>query len=499
LDDVGNLRSGYLLIRRPHFHLRANALFFLLSERPSRVLEKLEIEIWNLMSRPVSIDSIREIYGERTEPIIREFLRGEFCERVETTFPSGRRRVLVIEPHADDAALSVGGMMWLRRFDCEYIVATMASRSNHTIYYDQGRDYFGVKEVTEIRRRESELFSLVVGGDHLSVGLIDAPLRYCDANWTLDYFLRHRTSISVSLSRAADDPDRELWSAAVQKLLADVPSAEVWIPLGGPHTDHMLTADACFAAFASNPSLINGRILRLYEDIPYASRNPLHMNTVLEALRKAGVVWEEELHSIDSVYDQKLRLASVYSSQHIRDMQVDVEATARNRGAGVGYAELLRTVRRLPDRVHPSGIVSSAIAEYDPGGEIAVWVSRHKAENCVRILLQMPTGRWTDDLQHLLRVFARARFEVYVASAAGAEVSRSLSDRIALRHVADGAAAWIAVALRISLAMRPLPTLFYVSSEQLRQARLISKLWLGSDTLVVASMDELVSALRAQH
>ncbi len=445
------------------------------------------------MDRPVSVEAARKACGDGAETSIREFLRGELCELVEPVFPDGRRRVLVIEPHADDAALSVGGLIWLRRWECNFIVATMASRSNHTSYYDKGVDYFDVREVTEIRRRESELFARMIGGSHVPVGMTDAPLRYCDAQWTQDFFARHRMSIDVRLSRAADDRELKLWSEAVRRLLTDIPSEEVWIPLGGPHTDHMLTADACFAAFLSNPSLLDGRVLRVYEEVPYAARNPSHMNAALAALRNAGAVWDEDLVSIDDTYDQKLRLSSVFASQNISQMRADVEASALAHPSKFGHAEMLRTLRRLPDRVDPAGIVSAVLRDQDK--EIAAWMSKHSEVERVRILLHMPTGRWAADLEMLCRAFPKAKFELYVASVAAAEVNETSSDRLEVRNVAEGALPWLYLSLRLCAAMRRLPTLFYVSEERMSEARLVSKLWLGSDTLIVASMDRLMGAL----
>jgi LmbE family N-acetylglucosaminyl deacetylase len=451
------------------------------------------------MHQPVSVDAARKTCGGGTDALIREFLRCELCELVEPILPGERRRVLVIEPHADDAALSVGGVMWLRRRECNFIVATMASRSNHTIFYDRRLDYFDTGEVTDIRRRESELFARMIGGTHLPVGLTDASLRYCDTHWTLDYFLRHRTSINMRLSRMADDCELKLWSEAVRRLLTDTPSAEVWIPLGGLHTDHMLTADACFSAFLSNPSLINGRVLRVYEDVPYAARNSSHMDAVLEALRAAGALWDEELISIDEAYSRKLRLASVYASQDIEGMKADVEVTARARAhlLGAGCTEMLRTLRHLPDRVDRVGIIAPALVGHGQDEEIAAWILRHKAEARVRILLQMPTGRWAADIKMLCRVFPKAIFEVYVASAAAAEVGDSPSDRVELREVAEGTLPWVSLSLKICV-MKPLPTLFYVGDRRVSAARLLSRLWRGSDTLIVASLDRLVGALRKQ-
>jgi LmbE family N-acetylglucosaminyl deacetylase len=498
LDDDATLRSDLLLVRRPHFHLRRNALFFMASERPCRLLSETEAKVWNLMQQPLSVETVREACRECTDALIREFLRNQFCELVEPTFPSARRQVLVIEPHPDDAALSVGGIMWLQRLKCEFVIATMASRSNHTLYYGQGRDYFDIGEVIEIRRRESELVARMIGGTHVSVGLTDAALRYRDTHWTLDYFLRHRMSIKAGISRIPDDQERKRWSEAVLRLLAEIPSAEVWIPLGGPHVDHILTVDACLEAFLSNPSLVVGRVLRVYQDIPYLARFPRYMNDALEALRRAGAVLERELIPINVTYEQKLRLTSVYASQDIRDMRGAIEAGALAYGSAVGYAEVLWTLRGLPHRIDPSAIRTVETAEQAPE-EVSAWLSKNKEAKYVRVLLLVPTGRWAADLELLCGAFPRARFVLYVAGTAAAEVGDALSDRVEVRKVLTGTLDWILLILWFAAAMKTLPTLFHVGDRRLREARLLSRLWLRGDTLVVGSMDRLVSALRGRR
>jgi LmbE family N-acetylglucosaminyl deacetylase len=499
LDGHAELRSDYILIRRPHFHLHGNALIFMASEHPCRLFSEAEAKLWNLMQQPLSVGEVREACPDCTDALIREFVRSEFCELVEPTFPSERRRVLVIEPHADDAALSIGGVMWLRRRQCAFVVATMASRSNHTLYHGLGRSYFDIEEVTEIRRRESELFARMIGGDHLSMGLTDAALRYRDTAWTLDFFLKHRMSINVGISRIANDQERKLWAEAVLRLLAAVPSAEVWIPLGGPHADHMLTVDACFSAFQSNPSLVAGRVLRIYQDIPYLARFPRYMSDAIENLRRAGVVLERELIPINESYGQKLRLTSVYASQSIRDLRGAIEVGALAYGRAVGYAELLWTMGTLPQNIDPIALRSMAVPERELEDVATAWVSNNRGAEHVRVLLLMPTGRWAADLQLLCSAFPRARFELYVAAAAAAEVFDTLTSRVAVRRVVKGTLAWLFLTLRFAAATKRVPTLFHAGDRRLREARLLSILWLRSDTLVVASMDLLVNALRARR
>jgi len=58
---------------------------------------------------------------------------------------------------------------------------------------------------------------------------------------------------------------------------------------------------------------------------------------------------------------------------------------------------------------------------------------------------------------------------------------------------------WILLILWFAATMKALPTLFHVGDRRLRGARLLSRSWLRGDTLVVASMDHLVGALRGRR
>jgi LmbE family N-acetylglucosaminyl deacetylase len=495
LDDQPKLRSDCLLVRRPHFRLLGNELFFMASKEPCRLLSEVEVRLWDLIGQAQSVDAIRQASGEDTDSLIHEFLRSDFCELIEPIPPGGRRRVLVIEPHADDAALSIGGVMWLRRLENVFVVATMASRSNHTLYHELDLDYFDVEKVTDIRQRESELFARMIGGDHVSVGLTDAALRYRDTHWTPDFFRRHRMSVRAATSRIAGEREGKRWTDAVRRLLTDIPSEEVWIPLGGPHADHMLTIDACCKVFQSDPSLAAGRIWRVYQDVPYFSSYSRCMNDAIEAWRAAGVIMERELIPID--FDQKLRLTSVYASQNIVAMRGDIETSARAYRPAAAYAEILWTLRRLPDNFRPSAIMSTKMAQSDRQEAVAEWAMNNREAKAVRVLLLTPTGQWAADLEMLCGAFPRARFEIYVAPAAVAEVSDASSDRVEVRKVGGGTLSWILLSLRFALAMKASPTMFYTGDRRLRAARWLSRLWLASDTVAVASMDSLVNPLRA--
>ena len=483
--DGWGLPPDWLLVPRPHLQLHGNALHSVGLPDRFRQLSKDEVELWNLMQRSVSVQEALQSCSPGADRLIRTFLCDGLCELVEPAFPANRRRVLIVEPHADDAVLSVGGTMWLRRHECYFVIATVASRSNHTRYRDLGGNH-DINTVTEIRRREADLAARMLGGQHVSVGMTDAALRYHDAEWAADYYRRHRMSISASISRIADDAELRRWVDALQRLVTEQQPTEIWFPLGGPHADHMLTADACLRAFAADPSLVRDRILRIYQEVPYAVRFPGHMSAALAAVRRSGAVLDEEVTTIAQVVAEKRRLASVYDSQDVYELFA----------AGGDKPEVLWRLRDLPRQVAAAGTLSSAIAGQEPAARtIAAWVARNRNAARVRVLLMTPTGRWQADLNLLRTAFPCARFEVCTASVASAEVAEVPSDRVHARTVAGGSLAWLLETLRLCLS-RPAPTLVHAGERRLRHARLLSRLWLGSDALTVTSMDQIACALR---
>jgi LmbE family N-acetylglucosaminyl deacetylase len=479
-----DLPKGWLLVPRPHLQLRGDSLHSVGLPDRLRPLSRTEIDLWNLVQGSVSVQEALQSCGPGADHLIRTFLRDGLCELVEPAFSANRRRVLVVEPHADDAVLSVGGTLWLQRHECNFVIATVASRSNHTRYRDLGGNH-DINTVTEIRRREADLAARMLGGARVSVGMTDAALRYHDAEWTPDFYRRHRMSISASISRTAGDAELRRWVYALQRLVTEQQPAEIWFPLGGPHADHMLTANACLVMFAADPSLMRDRTLRIYQEVPYAVRFPGHMRGALAAVRGSSIALDEEVTMIAPVLAEKRRLASVYDSQDMDELFAD----------GGDQPEVFWRVRDLPRQVAVAATVSTAITGQEPAARtIVAWFARNRNAARVRVLLTTPTGRWKADLNLLRTAFPRARFEVCTATVAQAEVVEVPSDRVDVRTVAGGSLAWLLEALRLCLS-RPTPILVHAGEQRLRHARLLSRLWLGSDALTVTSMDQLFSAL----
>jgi hypothetical protein len=239
--------------------------------------------------------------------------------------------------------------------------------------------------------------------------------------------------------------------------------------------------------------LLVGRVLRLYQDVPYAVRTPNFSAQMLMALERAGVALEPQPVLIAGAFQQKLRLVSMYASQFkIAAMRKDIEASARNDGELV---ERLWTVRALPAQLPTDEIRSLSEDEEGKERNSELWMARNRATERVRILLLLPTGRWATDLPALRSAFPRAKFEVYASASAVAEISDAPSEAVAVTRVDGGGRAWATLAIRLVVS-KPLPTLFYAGQGRFGIARRLALLWPLSDTLVVESLNPVLRAIR---
>ena len=253
----------------------------------------------------------------------------------------------------DDAVLSIGGTMWLRRNECEFIIISAAGISNFTSYYVLRREYFNVDKASELRRAESAIVVRHLGGHHLVLDLPDAPLRYRGGNWSLDWFKKHRDSIMAFGVRTASPSELDQWTDAIGAAIATYRADELWMPLGvGHHTDHHLTRDACLRIITRSPDLVDRCVLKFYEDAPYAAFAPNDTPRLLSVLARAGASIEEQREDITSSLAAKLHLLSIFGSQFKMDfMRPRIEKCARLVGGqGCAYGERFFRVISPPVR-----------------------------------------------------------------------------------------------------------------------------------------------------
>jgi LmbE family N-acetylglucosaminyl deacetylase len=486
-------------VRLPQYRLRDGGLYFLISRRPIAVLDACEQEVWESLDGSARVRDVAARFPAGAgEAALRRFVELGVCLPVAASFPEGRRRILLIEPHMDDGALSLGGTMWSRRAQCEFTIVSLAGRCNFTSYYNLERDYFDVDEVSALRRAESVLLARAVGGRHVALDLPEAPLRYRPGRWTLDWFRRHHASISAFIGHTSSPGELRSWAGRIRQVLQEHPADEVWAPIGvGPHTDHELVRNAFLTILLEDPGLLSRCEVRFYQEVPYAAQFPRFTAAIVEELTRSGARLELETVPVTETFPDKLRLISIFGSQFkLEVLRPGIEAAARAAaGDGGGMAEVLYRVVAPPKRLDFVALSVGAPEVRRLAEELGPWIERHRRTGRIRLFMRPPAGRWVEDMQLLSDTFPVARFAVRASREALAEATDARSPRIEVRPIGKGAAAWVLGVLSANLE-GPAPTLIIAFADRMREARRLSALLPLSDTLVVPSMNHLALALR---
>jgi LmbE family N-acetylglucosaminyl deacetylase len=405
---------------------------------------------------------------------------------------------MVIEPHPDDAALSVGGLMLQRRADCEFFIVTMATQSVATTYRALHREFFDIETVSGIRNAESEIVARLLWGRHIPLGLVDASLRYHPQNWTLDWFLRHEHAISMYLQHSPGRDELEQWTLTLAKAIADLQPEEIWMPLGvGMHVDHQLTRHACLNVMQANPKLLEQCVCRFFQDVPYAADNPAHTAALVQTLGGAGARFEEERMDITAVMPEKLHLVSIFASQwKMKVIKVRVEACAKALGGPPeSYSELWYRVAAVPAG-NIDMLATSAVKEtvYRVARNVAPWLRRNRSASAIGIVLAVPVNCWAEDIQFLLDRFPGAHFEVHIRTKFAAQVDMLISPRVSVR-LAGNRWRWVFDALTTIIGRR-LPMVIISGRQREMHGRWLARFGLLSDPVVAPTMNDFILALQ---
>lgn len=495
--DAMRVNLDAVLARRPHFKRRNDEIYFLASKNPTPALTEIELKIWDLLETDRTIADLRLLLHHSLDPHINRLIQNQILEILPPAPPHVRKKIMVFEPHSDDAALSVGGTMLKMMNQCEFTIVTLASRSNFTSYYYSNRDYFETEKITKLRLEESSLFARSVNGRHHNLNLNEAVLRYFDGNWSHEWFKENRGSVSAFQSHRYSAQELEKWINTVYSCLQNGEFDEVWIPAGiGEHVDHALTRDASLQAIARYSPTID--IVKMYEDVPYAWRRPEHEQAVLDCMEKFDGKLVPSCVSIDEVFERKMRGLSIYASQFkVTAIKQSVTENAKMAAARCGltgkFAEQFWRVEKMPAAMNRNRTY------YDRKGLDKLkkgfnsWISQNQPSR-IRLLLLMEPGRWQDDAGELKKHFPNTKFEIFAAIGSAGEMSKLESAEFMIKYVARGPRPWLGLALKLALS-RPLPTIFISGTNRVKEANWISWLWPMSETIVLPTLDHFMILL----
>lgn len=473
-----------LIVARPHFRQESSDLYFFLSDRVFHRLNSAEMRVWELLR-----DGPRSAELVNDQAAIESMHKAGIIELIAPVQQENRRRVLVIEPHCDDAALSIGATMWKMRNEAEFHLLTMASRSNYSTAFHLHRDYFDRARITAMRTAEGELFTKHLGGRYFCAGLPEATLRYSDSDWSLDYFDAHEVATAISNNRRGSRAVLDQWRGHLREFLEGRTFDEIWVPLGaGTHSDHDLARNAALELIVE---LQPAAVIRLYEDVPYGAEFQEHTDRILRSLEQAGAVLESWSQDVTNEYSTKLSLLSIFASQFkVRAIQKGVERSA-SAGGETQKIERLWTIHSLPREVPEEEMWIGAPDVEKTSTAISSFCSGATTERRVAIFAISASGRWSDDLSRLRGVFPVANFVVYAGPRVCAEF-RELHDKHVEIHCLDGrSAAWVKAALR------EVPTghRIIIAGDTSRKAKALALLWPTGHKLICSAMDHLIQSL----
>ncbi len=166
---------------------------------------------------------------------------------------------IVLSPHPDDAALSVGGWLLSRGADpagSPPLVVVAFSRTAWTRWRGAG---LSPDEVTRLREAEERLAARLFGYAVVFLGLPEAPLRG-----------RAGVEPCGAPKDERDDEAAQALGAEVRRIAGRHPRATWILPLGvGAHLDHLLARDVALSVLATAPAPPG---IELFVDLPYAAR-----------------------------------------------------------------------------------------------------------------------------------------------------------------------------------------------------------------------------------
>ena len=479
------LNPKSIIVARPHFRRSSQDLYFFLSDRVFHHLSSAELAIWEeLEDGPRQLESLNDVAAVST------LADAKTIEIIEPVSEGDRRPILVVEPHSDDAALSIGAIMWKMRDAAEFHLLTMASRSNYTSSFHLHREYFDRSRITRMRTIEGELFMAHLGGQYHCAGMAEATLRYHDGDWDLGFYNAHKVPIAISNNRRAGAATLAAWAEKLDEFLDGRSFDEIWLPLGaGTHSDHDLARNAALEVLQKRRM---HSVIRLYEDVPYGAQFEEHADRILRMLTESGAKLSEWFQEVTDVFPKKLDLLTIFASQFkVTSIQSDVERSAERVNTDGRKFARLWTVDALPQELPKDAIWIGAPQVAEVSAHVSMVPAKSYWKKRLAIFAISASGRWSEDFDLLAGLYPKAKIVVYAGPKVCAEFMSKPDPRVEL-HCLDGSAgSWIRAALREAVTTQRI----VIAGDAAGKAKLLTKVWLIGRKVMVSEMDHLAQAL----
>lgn len=305
-------------LRLPHFEVKEGGLCFLKSPRPFVELTEIEARVFRLLRSPRSLAQIRKHAGRGASKVLAGLWdRGLIVGLPAPRTPPSARPIVVLEPHLDDAALSLGGWLFSKRKHPVRIVSVAGDYISTTLLEIGRHQELSVTEVSKLRSSESNIACKILGAKNRILGYPDAPLRFSKRPDRLHrlnagaFSNHYERSISQNLLRDRVPEAMEL-AKRLAKTLGTKPMT-LLAPMGiGSHPDHIWTRNSALAWWLGTRA--NSEI-GLYEDLPYAGTTPDACLRLEREFQAMGYLTRIETMTLGSRASMKRNLLASYASQ----------------------------------------------------------------------------------------------------------------------------------------------------------------------------------------
>lgn len=342
----------------PHFHRRGHQLFFLISSRPFLQFAADEVSLFDSLDGHKTLAELENEHPGATGRLLK-WQAASVVVLIVPLQPKHHPHILVIEPHMDDAALSVGGRLLHRRGKSRITILSVVKRSNFSSYMKIQRGILDVDHVTSLRQHESDYAVKFLAAEHCSLNWTDAPLRHHPAErWTPDTARRFIAKPSQFVDLSPLPKEISALAEALASKVKKFGPNELWIPLGvGHHVDHALTRSACMLMLSKHQKDLPHMSVTFYEDVPY-NMDLNHATHICDVLRRSGMNLSRQTEDITDVFEEKLRLVAIYGTQFKRSfVEPQLRSLGRREsGSQNGFAETSYTVDGTVNHIAPTDL-----------------------------------------------------------------------------------------------------------------------------------------------
>ena len=444
--------SAYVPQVRPHHQRRDGNIFFMISRRPFLELSPEEVLLYDSIDGRKTVAELEEMYHGAADRLLR-WREAAVVELIPPISSPGRPHLVVIEPHMDDAALSAGGRLLHRRGRCRTTILSVVKWSNYTSYLHLKRNYLSVRDVTDLRQQESALAARVLGAEHRCLDWTDAPLRFWPAErWSLATVEKFNEVPQAFVKLFPNPREVSLLAGQLMQELTTLAPDELWIPMGlGDHVDHRTTRSACLLMLGEARDRFAGVPVVMYEDLPHVTAVG-HGAQIRAALAECGTRLVRATEDITDVFEEKLRVVSLYASQFkLSFMEPTIRGIAEREGGGAG--KLAEAYHRLEGEAClplESSLSRDWVGLAALQTEMrALLMDRTKCRRLTVIALPSGhLGKWKTDTESLLAAFPNAELSVYASEDVAWQAEEGGRGKLTLKVIRGGWWVWVSVMWR---------------------------------------------------